>query len=440
MNKSIDIKPDTKTQQLLERQQKVLLPVMRQMLLHGENPIAFSHGKDQYLFDVEGKQYLDFFGGILTVSVGHANEEITQATIAQLNTLQHTSALYINENMIALAEKLAQITPGNLQTSFLTNSGTEANETAIMAARNYTGNTDIIALRHAYSGRSSTAMSMTAHSHWRQGGVYDGYIKHVKNPYRYRFPLEVSDTQFMDFLVDDLKEMIRTCTTGKIAAFMAEPIQGVGGFIVAPQDYFSRILPIVREAGGVLIIDEVQTGWGRTGKHLCAINHWNVEPDIMVFAKGIANGAPMGATIMTPEIAETVTTTLSTYGGNPVTTATALATIRYIEENNLADNATKQGETLRNGMQAMQNEYDFIGEVRGMGLMQAFEIVYPDGSKTPDVDKTNQLVDAARKRGLLLGKGGLYGNTVRIAPHLNVSSADMTKGLEIIEASCREIA
>ena len=440
MNKSININTASKMQDLLDRQSKVLLPIMNKMLLHGDSPIAFSHGKGQHLFDVEGKQYLDFFGGILTVSVGHANKEITDATIAQLKKLQHTSALYINETMIEFAEKLAEITPGGLQQSFFTNSGTEANETAIMAARNYTGNTDIIALRHAYSGRSSTAMSMTAHSHWRQGNVFDGSIKHVKNPYRYRFPFEVSDEQYLDYLIDDLQEMIRTCTTGKIAAFMAEPIQGVGGFIVAPKDYFRRVLPIVKEAGGVLIIDEVQTGWGRTGKHLCAIEYWGVEPDIMVFAKGIANGAPVGATIMQPEIADSITTTLSTFGGNPVASATALATIRYIEKYNLVENAGQQGERLAHAMHTMKDSYDFIGDARGMGLMQAFEVVKPDGSKTPDVDKTNQIVDAARDRGLLLGKGGLYGNTIRVAPHLNVSNADMSKGIEILEASLQAIA
>ena len=440
MNKAINLANQTETQSLLARQNKVLIPAMTKMLLHADNPIAFSHGKDQWLFDVEGNKYLDFFGGILTVSVGHANEEITQATITQLKKLQHTSMLYLNENTIALAEKLAEITPGALQYSFLTNSGTEANETAIMAARNFTGNADIIALRHAYSGRSSTAMSMTAHSHWRQGGVFDGNIKHVRNAYKYRFPLDVSDEEYLDFLVDDLKEMIRTCTTGKIAAFMAEPIQGVGGFIVQPLDYFRRILPIVREAGGLLIIDEVQTGWGRTGKHLCAIEHWGVEPDIMVFAKGIANGAPSGATIMTEEVAGSITTTLSTYGGNPVTSATALATINYIQQHNLVDNAQVQGLSLRSGMQSMQKDHAFIGDVRGMGLMQAFEIIQEDGDKTPDVDKTGQIVDAARQRGLLLGKGGLYGNTIRVAPHLNVSSDDMSNALEIIKASLQDCA
>jgi len=427
------------TQKLMERQAKVLLPVMTKMLLHGDKPIAFSHGKDQWLFDVEGNKYLDFFGGILTVSVGHANKEVTDATIEQLQTLQHTSTLYINETTIELAEKIAEITPGNLQQSFFTASGTEANETAIMAARNYTGHTDIIALRHAYSGRSSTAMSMTAQGHWRQGQVFDGTIKHVKNPYRYRFPLEVSDDEYMDFLLDDLKEMIRTCTIGKIAAFMAEPIQGVGGFIVAPNDYFQRILPIIKEAGGVLIIDEVQTGWGRTGKHMCAIEHWGVEPDIMVFAKGIANGSPIGAVVMTPEIAETITTTLSTYGGNPVSSATAIATINYIQEHNLVDNAYEQGNMLASAMHEMKSHYDFIGDVRGMGLMQAFEIVKPDGKKTPDADKTSQLVDTARNNGLLLGKGGLYGNAVRIAPHLNVSSSDMENAIEIIKKSLQKL-
>ncbi len=432
---------NSKTQALLARQEKYLLPIMSKMLLHGSEPIAMSHGKDQWLFDVEGNKYLDFFGGILTVSVGHANEEVTNATIEQLKKLQHTSALYINELTIIMAEKMAEVTPKGLQYSFFTNSGTEADETAIMLARSYTGNTDIIALRHAYSGRSSAMMTMTAHGPWRLGNVFDGTIKHVKNPYRYRFPLEVSDEEYLDYLVDDLKEMIATTTTGKIAAFMAEPIQGVGGFVVAPKDYFKRILPIVKEAGGLLIIDEVQTGWGRTGKHLCGIEHWGVEPDIMTFAKGIANGAAVGATVMTPEVAKSITgPTLSTFGGNPVSMATALATINYIQENNLADNAQSQGETLRGAMEDMKKQYDFIGDVRGMGLMQAFEFVVPDGSKTPDPSKASALVDAARKRGLLLGKGGLYSNTLRIAPHLNVNTNDMADGIEIIEAALKDIA
>jgi 4-aminobutyrate aminotransferase-like enzyme len=432
--------PTTKTQELLERQKKVLLPVQSKMLYYGDEPLAVERAKDQYLWDVEGNQYLDFFGGILTVSVGHCNDEVVQATAEQMARAGHTSTLYLNEITIKVAEKIAEITPGRLQYSFFTNSGTEADETAIMAARMYTGNTDIIALRHAYSGRTTSMMSMTAHANWKQGGVYDGSIKHVRSPNMYQRPEGMSEEQYLDFLVQDLEDFIATSTDGKIAAFMAEPIQGVGGFAVVPLDYFKRILPVVQAAGGVLIIDEVQTGWGRTGRFWCGIEHWGVEPDIMTFAKGIANGAPVGCTVMIPEIAEAVSgLTLSTYGGNPVSMAQAYATIQYIEKHRLWENAETQGARLRERMEAMQRDHAFIGDVRGMGLMQAFEFVEP-GTKNPDPAKATALVNAARKRGLLIGKGGRYGNVIRIAPHLNVTAEDMERGCDLIEQSLKEMA
>ncbi len=431
----------TKTQELLERQREVLFPIQSKMLLYGDEPLAVDHAKDQWLWDVEGNKYLDFFGGILTVSVGHCNDEVVAAADAQLHKLGHTSTLYINEITIRVAEKIAQITPGRLKHCFFTNSGTEADETAILAARMYTGNSDIIALRHAYSGRSVSMMSMTAHGTWRLGGVFDGAIKHVKNPYTYRRPEGMSEAQFLDFLVQDLEEMIATCTSGRIAAFMAEPIQGVGGFVVAPEDYFKRILPVVRAAGGLLIIDEVQTGWGRTGRYWCGIEHWGVEPDVITFAKGIANGAPVGCTVATPEVAEAVDgLTLSTFGGNPVAMAQAYATIEYIEKHRLWENAEEQGGRLRARMEKMREAHPFIGDVRGMGLMQAFEMVVPDGGKEPDGARAGALVNAARKRGLLIGKGGLYGNTIRIAPHLNVTEEDLNAGCELMERALADIA
>lgn len=430
----------SKTQDLRARQQKYLIPSVTNMLYYGEDSLAVDHAKDQYLWDTEGKRYLDFFGGILTVSVGHCNDEIVEATYRQMKMVGHTSTLYINEITLKVAEKLAEITPGRLQYSFFTNSGTEADETAIMAARVYTGNTDIIALRHAYSGRSSAMMGMTAHATWKQGGVYDGTIKHVRSPNMYRRPEGLSEAAYLDFLVEDLEDFLATCTDGKIAAFMAEPIQGVGGFGVVPQDYFKRIQPLVKAAGGVLIIDEVQTGWGRTGKYWCGIEHWGVEPDIMTFAKGIANGAPVGATIMTPEIAEAMRgLTLSTYGGNPVSMAQAYATISYIERHKLWDNAETQGNALRNFLDEQGKKYDFIGDVRGMGLMQGLELVEP-GTKKPDAARANALVNAARKRGLLIGKGGRYSNVNRIAPHLNVSADDMKAGCDLLGQALADIA
>ena len=438
---TLDPKTTTKTQELLERQKKALFPAVSKMMYYGDEPLAVSHAKNQYLWDVEGNKYLDFFGGILTVSVGHANDEVTNATIEQLKKVQHTSALYMNEIVIKTAEKIAKITPGRLQSCFFTNSGSEANETAIMAARMYTGNTDIVALRHAYSGRTSTTMSVTAHGTWRMGGVFDGYIKHVRNPYTYRRPTGMSEEQFLDFCVAEVEEVLATVTSGKVAAFMAEPIQGVGGFIVAPKEYFKRIQPIIKAAGGVMIIDEVQTGWGRTGKYWCGVEHWDIEPEIMVFAKSIANGGAVGCTITTPEVAEAVQgLTLSTFGGNPVAMATTLASIEYMEKNKVWENAEIQGGKLRSFLESEQKKYPWIGDVRGMGLMQGMELISTDGKKTPDKNRANAFLNAARKRKLLIGKGGLYGNVIRISPHLNVSSDDMTAGCQLLGEALADVA
>ncbi|MEL6273068.1 MAG: aminotransferase class III-fold pyridoxal phosphate-dependent enzyme, partial [Chloroflexota bacterium] len=253
----------TKTQALLERHNNVMFDAIHPYF--GDHPIAVDRAKDQYMWDVEGNRYLDFFGGVLTVSVGHCNDEITERTVQQLRTAQHTSTLYINEIMVRAAEKVVELVPGRLGKVYFTSSGSEANETAILAARMYTGNHDIIALRHAYSGRTLTAMTVTAHGTWRLGKVIDPHIKHVRNPYVYRAPLDMSPEQLVDLCIQDLEETLATVTDGRIAAFMAEPIQGVGGFITPPADYFKRVLPIIKEAGGVFIADEVQTGWGRTG-------------------------------------------------------------------------------------------------------------------------------------------------------------------------------
>jgi 4-aminobutyrate aminotransferase-like enzyme len=415
---------------IMERYKAVMFPAAAPY--HGDHPIIVDHAKDQYLWDIEGKRYLDFFGGVLTVSVGHCNEAITARTIEQLQKVQHTTTIYVNEIMIQLAEKVAALAPGRLQKVYFTNSGTEANETAIMAARMYTGCPTIIALRHAYSGRSMTAMTVTAHGTWRLGGVVDPYIRHVRNPYTFRAPAGMTPQQVVDLCVQDLEETIATVTDGRIAAFIAEPIQGVGGFIVPPQDYFARVAPIVRKAGGVFISDEVQTGWGRTGGKWFGIEQFGVEPDMMTFAKGMGNGTPIGCTITTPEIAEAVRgATFSTFGGNPVTMATALATIEYIEKHDLKSNASVQGAAIRAKLEEFQSEFPFIGEVRGMGLMQALEIVQPN-SIEPDAGRTVALMNAAKERGLLLGKGGLYGNVIRISPHLNVNGEDVETAMGIL--------
>jgi 4-aminobutyrate aminotransferase-like enzyme len=428
----------TTQQDLMQRYQRVMFPATSPYF--ADMPIVVDHAKDQYIYDTDGQQYLDFFGGVLTVSVGHCNDTVTAKTIEQLQKAQHTSTLYVNEIMVQVAEKVAALTPGRLQMCYFTNSGSEANETAIMAARMYTGNTDVIALRHAYSGRTMTAMSVTAHGTWRLGGVFDGSIKHVRNPYTYRAPVGLSADDLVELCVQDLEEVIATTTNGHIAAFMAEPIQGVGGFIVPPRDYFQRIEPIIREAGGVFIADEVQTAWGRTGQKWFGIEHFGIEPDIMTFAKGMANGSPIGCTIATPEIAEAVQgLTFSTFGGNPVTMATALATIEYIEDNNLLENARVRGAQLRQHLGQLQAQHDFIGDVRGMGLMQALEIIDP-ASGDPASDTTVAIMEAARAEGLLIGKGGLYGNVLRIAPHLNVTESDIEDGAARLRRACAAVS
>ena len=428
----------TNSAAIMERYSQVMFPAAAPY--HGDNPLVAERAKDQYIWDIEGKRYLDFFGGILTVSVGHCNDEITERTMAQLQKLQHTSTIYVNEIMVRLAEKVAELTPGRLQKCYFTNSGTEANETAVLAARMFTGNPVIITLRHAYAGRSLLAMSLTAHGNWRLGGVVDPYVKHVRNPYTYRAPAGLTAAQVVDLCVQDLEETIATTTEGRIAAFMAEPIQGVGGFIVPPEDYFRRVLPIVKEAGGVFISDEVQTGWGRTGGKWFGMEQWGVEPDIMTFAKGMGNGSPIGCTIATPEIADAVAgLTFSTFGGNPVTMATTLATIEYMEAHDTPTNCAVQGARMAEKLAEFAAEFPIIGETRGMGLMQAIEMVQPGGIE-PDAGRTAAFVDTCKDKGLLLGKGGLYGNVVRIAPHLNVSTADMDIAMDIIADALAEVS
>jgi 4-aminobutyrate aminotransferase-like enzyme len=431
--------PDMAAASIQDRYQQVMFPAVTPYF--GDNPLVVDHAKDQYVWDTDGRQYLDFFGGVLTISVGHCNDYVTDRIIEQLRNAQHTSTLFINPIMVEVAEKVASLAPGRLQKCYFTNSGSEANETAILAARMYTGNRDVITLRHAYSGRTMLAMSLTAHGTWRLGGVVDPHIKHVRNPYVYRAPLGLSPQEVVDLCVQDLEETIATCTDGRIAAFIAEPIQGVGGFIVPPEDYFKRIVPIVKAAGGVFISDEVQTGWGRTGEKWFGIEHWGVEPDIMTMAKGMANGSPIGCTIATPEVAAGLKgTTFSTFGGNPVTMAAALATIEYMEQHNLPSNAAMQGAALRERLEEFKAEFDFIGDVRGMGLMQALEIVKPGTDKQPDPAKATALMTAARDAGLLIGKGGLYGNVLRISPNLAISAEDIQVGCEMIAKALTEIA
>ncbi len=385
-----------------------------------QEPVALVRGEGEYVWDDHGNKYLDAFGGVLTVSVGHANPKVNEAIIEQINKISHTSALYANENQSNLAEKLAEISPGDLKKSFFTSSGTEADDTAILAAKLATGRHEIVVLRHSYSGRSATALSSAGHSTWRPLPAQVAGISHARAPYCYRCPFKLSPENCGAACAEDVKEVIETTTTGEIAAFMAEPILGVGGFIVPPKGYFERVEEITRQHGGLFIADEVQTGWGRTGEKWFGIEHWDVKPDIITSAKGMANGAPIGWTIATPEVADKFPgLTFATFGGNPVSTAAALAVIKVIEEEDLRTNAKVVGDYFREKLEELKEKYEIIGDVRGMGLMQGIELVKDRKTKEPAPEAVLKVFEETKKQGVLIGKGGLYGNVIRTGMMLN---------------------
>jgi 4-aminobutyrate aminotransferase len=385
-----------------------------------QEPVALVRGEGQYVWDDRGTRYLDCFGGVLTVSVGHANPQVNAAIIEQVKTLSHTSTLYANRPQGDLAEKLHQITPGRLKKSFFTNSGTEADDTAITAAKLHTGRHEIVVLRHSYSGRSATALSAIGHSTWRPLPAQVAGIVHARAPYCYRCPLKLTYPECGLACAEDIKDVIETTTTGQIAAFMAEPILGVGGFIVPPAGYFERAAEITRQHGGLFIADEVQTGWGRTGDKWFGIEHWNVEPDIITSAKGMGNGVPIGMTTATPEVADSFPgLTFSTFGGNPVSMAAALAVIKVIEDENLRTNAATLGAYFRERLEELKARHAVIGDVRGMGLMQGLELVKDRETKEPDPQSVLRVFEETKRRGVLIGKGGLYGNVIRTGLMLN---------------------
>jgi len=419
-----------------EKHKKYLLPSVAN---YYAEPLVLESGQGLHLRDSDGETYLDFFGGILTVSIGHCDPRVTGPIKAQVDRLGHVSSLYPVLPVVELAERLAHITPGRLQKSIFTPSGTDADDTAVVLAQVFTGAQEIIALRHGYSGRSLLAQSLTGHAPWRAVPAQVAAVKHAMSPYCYRCPLGLKYPDCGVRCAKDIEELIQTTTTGKIAAFLAEPIQGVGGFITPPKEYFSIAVEIVRKAGGLFICDEVQTGFGRTGGKMFGIEHWGVEPDIMTMAKGIANGMPLAVTIATPEIADAFKKlTISTFGGEPVSCVAANATLDVIENDGLLDNAEKMGRRLRNGLEELQRRFPkTIGDVRGMGLMQAIELVQDEtaGDRTPNPKATARLFEETKKRRLLIGKGGLYGNVIRISPPLTVDSRAIDDALAIFGES-----
>ena len=408
---------------IVQKHQEYLFPAVS---MYYQQPLALVRGEGMYVWDDTGKRYLDAFGGVLTISVGHANPKVVAAIVEQVKTLSHVSTLYANGPQSELAERMARIAPGKLKKSFFTSSGTEANETAIAAAKHATGRFEIVALRHSYSGRTAQTLAASGQAPWKRLPAQVPGIVHAHAPYCYRCPFKLEYPSCELACADDIEELIRTCTTGEIAAFMAETIIGSGGFIVPPPGYFERAVGIARKYGGLFICDEVQTAWGRTGDKWFGIEHWNVEPDLLVSAKGMGNGAPVAVTIATPEVADKYPgITFATFGGNPVSMAAALATLCVIEEEDLKTNARVVGAYLREKLEALKEKHPLVGDVRGMGLMQALELVKDRQSKEPAPQAVLDVFEETKRQGVLIGKGGLYANVIRTGLPLNASKANV---------------
>src|SRR6266545_1820386 len=406
-----------------------------------EEPLALVRGEGFHVWDDQNNKYLDCFGGVLTVSIGHANPKVNEAIINQVKTLQHTSTLYANQPQSDLAEKLHQITPGRLKKSFFTNSGTEADDTAVHAAKLATGRHEIVVLRHSYSGRSATSLSAMGHAPWRPLPAQVAGFVHARAPYCYRCPFKLTYPECCLACAKDIEELIMTTTTGEIAAFMAEPILGVGGFVVPPPGYFERAVEIARNHGGLFIADEVQTGWGRTGDKWFGIEHWDVQPDIITSAKGLGNGAPLGITVATEAVADKYPgLTFSTFGGNPVSMAAALAVIRLIEEEDLKRNAAQVGNYLRQRLEDLKDKHNIVGDVRGMGLMQGIELVKDRETKEPAPQAVAKVFEETKRQGVLIGKGGLYGNVIRTGLMLNSTKDHVDELAAALDAGFKTVS
>ena len=405
------------------------------IFLYYKNPIMLVEGKMQYVWDETGKRYLDGLGGIVTVSVGHCHPHVVAAANRQNEILQHSTTIYLQPNVARYAEKLAAKLPGELKVCYFVNSGSEANDLALLMARVATGNYDVIALRNAYHGGNASGMSVTAHSSWKYNVPHSFGVHHALAPYPYRGPFGYDDPEAGKKYADDVKSLVDYATPGKVAAFIAESIQGVGGFVEFPQGYLRQTYEHVRAAGGVCIADEVQTGFGRTGTHFWGFETQGVIPDIVTMAKGIGNGTPLAAVVTTPKIASALVGKVhfNTFGGNPVVSAIGMAVLEVIEQEHLQANALQLGNHILAGLNKLKDKYKIIGDVRGKGLMLGIEMVRDRTTREPAKAECAQAVENARELGLLLGKGGLWGQTIRFAPPMCLTRADADFLLEVLD-------
>ena len=421
-------------EEILRKKKEYLIPCVYHFY---QEPMQLVRGEMQYLYDHNGKQYLDCFAGVSVVNCGHCNPAITRAICDQVNTLQHTTTVYLTQNIVNLAERLAQIAPGRLKKSFFCSSGTEANEGAALLATLASGRSEFISLRQALHGRTKLTMSLTGLNFWRTDPNPVGGVSFAANAYCYRCPLGKRHPECDLACANEVEAVIKSATSGNVAALFAEPIQGNGGVITPPAGYFRRVREILDRYGILLIIDEVQTGFGRTGK-MFAIEHYDVEPDIMTVAKALANGTPVGAFIARPEIADKYTRPgASTLGGNPVTAAAALATLDVIAAENLPARAAELGDHLQSGLVTLQKKHPVIGDVRGLGLMLGAELVNPDGSHATQI--ADIVLEKMKNRGFLVGKNGPERNVLVFQPPLVITRSNIDDLLNALDLVLGEI-
>ncbi len=423
----------------LTRRKQYLTPAL---LTYYKEPMMVVEGHMQWLFDESGRRYLDCLGGIVTVSVGHCHPHVTAAMVEQVQTLVHSTTIYLHPNVARLGERIIKSFPADsgLEVCYFTSSGSEANELAILMARLSTGNSEIIALRNAYHGMTNQAMGLAGLASWKQPLPQGECVRHARFPDLLRGPWRGDDAAVK--YADEVHDLIRFGTTGAVAGFIAEPIQGVGGVVELPLGYLKAAHAHVRAAGGVCISDEVQTGFGRTGETFWGFERHGVRPDVVTMAKSIGNGAPLAACVTTRAIAESMAKRLhfNTYGGNPVSAAAGLATLDVIESEGLQERSRRVGGRFRAGLERLMQQHEIVGDVRGRGLLLGIELVADRTSMTPSGARAAFVHERARERGLLCGKGGLSGQVIRMAPPMCLDEADVDFALAVLDQCLTEAA